>query len=896
MNDRERASGLLRSLRPGSAVAIVALAVFAACVLVGPELASGQAVYGSVFGTVTDSTGAVVPNATVTVTDVAKGTSETAQTNKSGEYRVDHLIPDTYSVTVEAANFQKSTVPGVIVYADTAPKVDVKLQVGSTTTTVQVTTAAPVLQTDRADVSTILNSRAVEDLPNLGRNFTAFELLTPGTTYIGWNVGQSTNPQESQQIEVNGQLPFATGYELDGTDNQEPIQGVEVINPNLDAVSEMKVTSQNYDAEFGKAVGGLVTAQTKSGTNVIHGSVFDFRRSDATQARDPFTQIGSNSIPSFLHNQFGGSVGGPIKKDKLFFFGDYQGLRERTGTTILATVPTALAHSSCTSGATCDLSDYLNPTLGGSAALQAYDPETNVGGTTGRTAFLNNMIPATRLSTPAVNLIQEMPSPNFNNGNIFDNYAASGSGGFNTDQFDVRVDDQISQNFHTFGRYTRFNSSLSGAPIFGGAGGPGCGLDNIAGNDTALDQNDAAGGDYALSPIWLTDFRFGWFLVYLNDQGPGYNQPLGTQLGVTGVNQGDINLTGGLPQFNIAVPSNGANNGATATYGTTTNEYVQTESQFQGVNNWTHVMGNHNVKFGADIRFALNHLVGVNNNNLLSGQFNFPGSVTASTGSQGLGFATFLLGDVNSFFRTVIQNTSAAQRQRRMFFYGQDQWRLTPTLTLNYGLRWELYFPESVAGKGQGGLLDLNTGNVRIAGYGGYGNNLNVNMEYTHLAPRVGIAWQAHPNTVVRAGYGRTYGMGWSGDTFGEVLTFSYPTAVVQNLVAPNQNYYNFALSQGPSAYDFTAIPANGNYPLPNGIQQPTRPLTMRVPTLDAWNLMIQQQLSSTASLQIGYIGSHGVHNMFDSSNQANPNQQTLAGFDCSGAPTGCNLPINPNT
>jgi len=900
MNDRERAGGLLRCLRPGSAVAIVALAVFAACVLVVPELASGQAVYGSVFGTVTDSTGAVVPNATVTVTDVAKGTSETAQTNESGEYRVDHLIPDTYSVTVEAANFQKSTVPGVIVYADTAPKVDVKLQVGSTTTTVQVTTAAPVLQTDRADVSTILNSRAVEDLPNLGRNFTAFELLTPGTTYIGWNVGQSTNPQQSQQIEVNGQLPFATGYELDGTDNQEPIQGVEVINPNLDAVSEMKVTSQNYDAEFGKAVGGLVTAQTKSGTNVIHGSVFDFRRSDATQARDPFTQIGSNSIPSFLHNQFGGSVGGPIKKDKLFFFGDYQGLRERTGTTILATVPTALAHSSCTSGATCDLSDYLNPTLGGSAALQAYDPETNVGGTTGRTAFLNNMIPATRLSTPAVNLIQEMPSPNFNNGNIFDNYAASGSGGFNTDQFDVRVDDQISQNFHTFGRYTRFNSSLSGAPIFGGAGGPGFGLDNIAGNDTALDQNVAAGGDYALSPKWLTDFRFGWFRVYLNDQGPGFNQPLGTQLGVTGVNQGDINLTGGLPQFNIAVPSNGANNGATATYGTTTNEYVQTESQFQGVNNWTHVMGNHNVKFGADIRFALNHLVGVNNNNLLSGQFNFPASVTAGAASSGLGYATFLLGDAGTFQRTEIANTNAAERQKRMFFYAQDQWRATQTITLSYGLRWELYFPESVAGKGQGGLLDLNSGNVRIAGFGNYGNNLNVAMQYTHLAPRLGVAWQARENTVVRAGYGRVYGMGWSGDTFGEVLTFSYPTAFVQDDTPPNVNYWAVQLNgaNGPTIAPFPTIPSDGNFPLPNNIQLPTRPLTMRIPTLDAWNLTIEQRLSGSATLQIGYIGSHGIHNMFDSSNQANVNQQTIAGFDCvaSGAPAGCVEPIDPAT
>jgi hypothetical protein len=880
--------------------------VIAAVTLIKVDQASAQAVYGSVYGTITDNTGAVVPGATVTVTDVSKGTSVSTQSNATGDYRVDHLIPDSYNVSAAATNFQASTVPNVIVYADTAPKVDLALQIGSVSTTVQVSGAPPALQTDRADVSTVLNPRAVETLPNLERNFTSFELLTPGTTYIGWSVGQSTNPQESEQIEVNGQLPFATGYELDGTDNQDPIQGVAVINPNLDAVSEMKVTSQNYDAEFGKAVGGLVTAQTKSGSNTLHGSVFDFRRSDATQARDPFTQIGPASIPSFLHNQFGGAIGGPIKKDKLFFFGDYQGLRERTGTTILTTVPTATAHTSCTTpGGVCDLSDYLNPALGGSSALQAWNPgNANPYPTSGvfvpptPTEYVGNMIPASDLSAPAVTLVSEMPMPNFGTGNIFDNYTASGSGGFNTDQFDVRVDDQISEKFHTFGRYTLFKSSLNGAPIFGAAGGEGFGLDNIAGTDTGLDQSIAAGGDYALSSKWLTDFRFGWFRIHLNDQGPGYNLPLGTNLGITGVNQAPISLNGGLPQFNVSVPSNGANGSSVVTYGTTTNAYLQTESQFQGVNNWTHVIGNHNVKFGADIRFALNHLIGVNNNNLLSGQFNFPASVTSGgAASGGLGLASFLLGDAGSFLRTEIANTNAAERQKRMFFYVQDQWRATHSVTLSYGLRWELYFPESVAGKGQGGLLNLNTGNVQIAGYGGYGNNMNVAMQYNHIAPRLGVAWQAKQNTVLRAGYGRVYGMGWSGDTFGEVLTFSYPTAFVQDDTPPNINYWSVQLNgaYGPALAAFPPIPSDGNFPLPNNIQLPTRPFTMRIPTLDAWNLTLEQRLTGSTTLQIGYVGSHGVHNMFDSSNQANVNQQTINGFDCT-APVDCTPPIDPST
>ncbi len=881
-----------------SAVTCWALAGLLSCGLfMSPQLI-GQAVYGSIFGTVTDTTGAAVPNATVTVTDVAKGTSVTIQSGPSGDYRAEHLIPDTYTVQVALQGFQTTKASNVVVYADTSPKVDLKLPIGTSNTTVEVTSAAPLLETDRADVSTVLNARAVEQLPNLNRNFTAFELLTPGTTYIGWSVGQSTNPQESEQIEVNGQLPFATGYQLDGTDNQDPIQGVAVINPNLDAVSEMKVTSQDYDAELGNAVAGVVTAQTKSGGNAFHGSAFEYRRSDAQQARDPFTQAVPNSltdrfIPSTLHNQFGGSVGGPIKQNKLFFFGDYQGLREKTGQTILTTVPTALAKTSCTSGGACNLGDYLNTGIGGGPQYQIYDPETsNKGAQPATTAFAGNVIPAGRLSAAAVNLLKSIPAPNNGTG-VINNFLASGSGGFNTNQFDVRGDDQISQKFHAFGKYTRFTSNLIGAPIFGGAGGPGFGSGQFAGTDTALDQSVAGGGDIAVSTKWATDFRFGWFRLNINEEGINYNQALGTQLGIPGVNQGDLSLSGGLPQFGIQVPQNGSNNSGSVLFGTTANTYLQTESQFQGVDNWTRTQGTHTIRFGLDMRYALNHLVGVNNNNLLPGNFQFNGSTTSSGNSQGLGLATFLLGDVSQFARTEIENTNAAERQRRFFYYGQDQWRATHTLTVNYGLRWELLFPEAVAGQGQGGLLDLNAGNVRIAGYGPYNNSLNVAMDYAHLAPRIGIAWQVLPNTVFRAGYGRAYGQGWSGDTFGEVLTFSYPTAIVQSINSANSTYYSFNLAQGPPGFTFPAIPPSGNYMLPDGIGLPTRPLTMRIPTLDAWNAMLQQQLGRDLSLQIGYVGSHGIHNMFDSSNQADPNQQTLAGFNCVLAPN-CVIPRNP--
>jgi hypothetical protein len=529
----------------------------------------------------------------------------------------------------------------------------------------------------------------------------------------------------------------------------------------------------------------------------------------------------------------------------------------------------------------------LNPTLGGSPQYQAYDPETNVNGFSGRTPFTNNIIPAARLSTPAINLMKLLPAPN-NGTAIFNNFVGFGSGGFNTDQFDVRVDDQISQKFHSFGRYTRFNSILSGAAIFGAAGGSGLGAGGFAGTNNSLHQSVAAGGDIAVSSKWATDFRFGWYRVAVSSEGPNYNTAAGTALGIGNINQGNLALTGGLPLFEVSVPSNGQNGGAVINYGTTTNPVVQQESQFQGVNNWTRTLGTHTVRFGADIRYELNHAVVVQNNNLLSGQFDFTNSTTTGPTGQGLGFATLALGDISNFYQGEYANLNAGERQRRWFFYGQDQWRATHTLTFNYGLRWEFLFPESVNGKGNGGLLDLQSGNVRIAGYGPWNNSLNVAMDYLHLAPRIGVAWQVMPNTVLRAGYGRTYGQGWSGDTFGDVLTYSYPTAVTQNITPPNSYYHDsFTLTQGPPTYTFPPIPSSGNYPLPNGISLSTRPLTMRIPTLDAWNLMVQQQFTRSLALQIGYVGSHGIHNMFDSSNQANINQQTLAGFNQTNPSTG---------
>src|SRR5205823_6200239 len=254
------------------AVSFSALLVVALLCSVSIPRASAQAVYGSILGTVTDPQGAAVVGAKVTVIDQNKGTKQETTTNESGNYSVTHLIPDIYSVKIEAQGFKSTEQKDIVVSVDNGSRVDLALQLGSTSEAVEVTAEAPQLKTDRSDVAITFDSKMVESIPLLNRNFTSLELASPGTQLLaGWNHASTENPQGSQQIFVNGQHFSGTGYELDGTDNQDPILGIIVINPNIDAITETKFALQNYDAEFGKAVAGIVTVQTKSGTNDFHG-------------------------------------------------------------------------------------------------------------------------------------------------------------------------------------------------------------------------------------------------------------------------------------------------------------------------------------------------------------------------------------------------------------------------------------------------------------------------------------------------------------------------------------------------------------------------------------------------------------------------------------------------
>jgi hypothetical protein len=892
-------------------VSLCVLAVLCLCFLLQANVALGQAVFGSVIGTVTDAQGAGVAGAQVTVTSTTKNTVYEATTNDSGNFSVTHLIPDTYRVHIEAGGFKSYDVASVEVSADQAANIDASMQVGAVTQTVEVTGDIPQMQTDRADVAVQFSQKYIEDLPVLNRNFTSFELLSPGTQKLpGFNHAATENPQGGGQIQVNGQHFSGTNFELDGTDNQDPILGIIVVNPNLDAIAETKIALQDYDAESGKSTSGIIRVQTKSGSNEFHGSGFYYYRNSDQQARDPFSNKPGVPLAPATWKQFGGSVGGPIIKDKLFFFGDYQGTKQIQGITNQYTVPTTEVVQTCNPATNagsdtpgyCNLNQYLDaygPVVGGVHSGQIYNPATGnpadgsgratfcgAGSTPGNCVGVGNLIPIGMISQNIGNLLALFPAPNQAGAAVNSvNYVSTGSGPFDQKSFDTRIDYSAPHNYQVFGRFSLDYFSLSGKGGLGTLGGEGFGPGALDGMSNVHNYSLALGFTKPIGAKWLTDLRFGYFKYNPQTSYSDANTNPMTTLGFPGLNMG-TSETGGLSGFFFTGNGNNGGNGSigNASPGTSFSfgdglntgrcncPLTESEQQFQVVNNWTRTQGNHTIKFGADIRYAEN--LRVPSDQSRTGLLSFDTGGTSNAGSNGLALATFILGDVTSFQRYVSQSTDAAERQKRWFFYGQDSWRVSPKFTMTYGLRWEIYFPETVNAKGNGGFANLTNGLINVAGFDGVGSNGNVANTYKALAPRLSFAYAFDPKTVVRVGYGRGFDIGVFGSNYGHVVTQNLPVLARQDLSDTNINpaYTNnrsaiFTLSQGPPVFNFApvlgAISPQGTLPI-DGIDGSTqggaRPLVQRLPTIDQWNATLQRQLTPTLNLTVSYIGNKGTH------------------------------------
>jgi outer membrane receptor protein involved in Fe transport len=925
----------------------LALASFACASLLLTVPASAQSVYGSIFGTVTDKTGAAIPGATIAVTDEAKGTVVTVISNASGDYTVSHLAPDIYDLKVSIKGFKSFETKGIQVEADTAPRIDPGLDVGGAETTVEVNAdSQPQLKTDRADVAATFDSQQVNDLPIEGQNFANLQLLLPGAQLLGWSHAADENPQASRQIQIDGQAFGGVAYELDGTDNQDPILGIIVVNPQLDAITDAKITTQNFDAELGKAVAAVQTVQTKSGSNTFHGSAYDFRTGNANLARDPYSQVGPGSIPPGLKNKFGLTVGGPLSKDKRFFFFGYEGQRQKSGVTNVNTLPSKLLTETCLGHETgpsgipgCDFSEYLANLPGGvdngpvSAfpAGQIYD---NRSGTP--VAYTGNVIPAAQVSQQWVNLLTLLEpytkaETGGDLGGLDSNSSGSGTGVFNSNMWVVRLDQTFSEKQTGFVRFTRWTDALGGPQMYGSAGGPGFGIGGYGGNSVSPDDSLAIGTDYVFSPKLIMDLRGGYLRYNIIDIKNDESVQEANALGMPGFNTAQA-ITSGSPGF---FPSTLAGGHTQPLYGDGLGiarcncPLTEREDQFQIVNNWTRVIGNHSVKVGADLRYGRNLRVPSDSDRTGVVSFdNNPTSdqlATASGDNQGgISFAAMALGDVTSLQRYVSSSTNAKEFQKREFFYAQDTWRTNTKLTLNLGVRWEGYFPESVNAPGNGALMNLSDGYLHVAGVGGIKSDMGwVLDKKKQFEPRLGATYQLTPKTVIRAGYGRSFDLGVFGSTFGHVVTQNLPVLANQSISASTTTGQAFCLGSspqnsatptspgcsyakdttasvqpvggGPLAYTPPVVPADGLLPNPgNLVNTKARPNPMQFPTLDAWNASVQHALTSSLTITAAYIGNKGTHTLSDGDgNNTNPNEAAI-NLPGSFSPTGQALHFDP--
>jgi hypothetical protein len=608
--------------------------------------------------------------------------------------------------------------------------------------------------------------------------------------------------------------------------------------------------------------------QTKSGTNEFHGSLFAFRQNDVLQARNPFSQarpdpITGKLIPDTLKNQFGGSIGGPILKNRAFFFGDYQGTRSKIGGSRLVTVPTALARTG-------NFSEYSN---------QIFDPQTGL-------PFAGNIIPQGRLSPQALNLLQLLPLPN--GPGTTNNYSAGGSEVFNSDTFDVRIDNTATERLNIFGRYSFADFEIIGPGIFGAGGGTQ--LVNLAGTSKVRNHSLALGWDWSLNNTTLLDMRFGFFKYKVNVLPIGFGTTPAEDAGIPGLNIDDFSSH--LGDFEVQ-GDGGFRFGSGLGVGRCNCPLDQDEKQYQVVSNLTKIWGDHTAKFGIDLRRAIN--LRVPSDEPRAGHPIFSPNRTSNAGAAGtgLGVATFLLGDVTSFSRYVSTATDAGERQWRHFYYGQDTWRATPKLTVAFGLRLDVINPQAASGPGKAGFPNLDTGEVLVAGVGdipldaGVKNKLN-------WAPRLGITYQLTEKSVIRAGYGRSYDIGVFGSLFGHTVTQNLPVLATQQLPGNNGFDAVFNLAQGPPPFTAffglnappnqggvpnASLPASGRFFLPDGVRPRVVNFEQRLPTVDAYNVTFQHQFSSDLSVEVAYVGNKGTHLFAGNNPDENVNQPTLVGF-----------------
>ncbi len=806
---------------------IISLVVIAALVSISAP-AGAQVLYGSLVGNVTDPTGAGVPNAVVKVTQTETNENREVRTNESGQYTLSTLPAGPYTVSITKEGFRGFAAQNIVVRLNTVVRVDATLQVGQVSERVEVTAPAAALQTDRADVHHDFTTQAMVDLPQPTRTYQGVIALMPGIAPPSASGGGTNNPGKSMQISANGTSRSGTAVRIDGVTDTNPwVQFFSTYVPSMEAIETVNVVTTSADAEQGLVNGAAINVQTKSGTNILHGSAYEYLVNSGVKAR-PYFLPSNQGMPKLIENDFGGSLGGKIIKDRWFYFVSYEGDLISQGNANTVTVPTT---------------DIRAGNMSGSSS-PIYDPNTGNLDGTGRTPFANNLIPSSRIDPIAQKLVALVPQPNLPG--LVANYYVATPVQNRLHRLDTKTDWNAASKLRITGRFGWQPYSIRQSTVFG---------DILAGPNNYYQHGNviatAVSATYIARPNLVLDGNWGVTRANQILEPPSVDKRLGAEfLGIPGTNLGDLPLAGGMPQFNIS--------GYTG-YGYSYPYLQYVDPIFQYTANASWVQGPHNVRFGFDL--SQQHM---NHKEVQPTSFSFNGGATALNASgapspnQYNSYADFLLGLPQSYQNSLQTTPWITLRTWQYSLYIRDQWQVNRKLTLSYGTRWEYYPVPSRADRGIE-LYDFATNKVLICGVANNAQNCGIKVSRRLFSPRIGIAYRPTETFVIRAGFA----------------------------LNPEQiNMYRDGIYSYPARYDFAqngltsyspvsplraGIPVqppvdigSGAVTLPPGtnfgFQGAILPKNFVRGYTESWNFTIQKDLGLGFVGQVGYVGTHTVH------------------------------------
>ncbi len=742
------------------------------CALASTVSAHAQILYGSLVGSVHDSSGFAMPSVKLVLKNTETGQTREGQSNASGAFSFPTLLPGPYELTLSREGFKTQREQGIVIVVNNVARLDAVLQVGQLTESVTIEASAATLQTDRAEVRAEVTSRELLNVPTPpGRNYQNLFVTIPGFSPPRNAHSVPANPSRALQFNVNGTSSSSNNTRIDGASSTNVwLPHIVAYVPALESIETVNVVTNSFDAEQGLAGGAAVNVQIKSGTNELHGSGFEYYNSNATKAKPFFLPSGQRN-PKYVFNQFGGTVGGPIVKNKLFYFGSYEATRDRRFASSLSSVPTVAMRQGDLSGA---------PT-----GRPVFDPATGTADGFDRQPFPNAVIPTARFSPAAARIAGLFPTPTA--AGTVNNYFAGSGYSFDRDTLDTKVNFIASERLSTYARVSIldyrtanpgfFGESLGGPPVAGGQ----------VGRATGNSYSTTFAATYVARPSLIIDAYFGWTRMQGDSRQPRLEEKVGLEVFRLPGTNGPRFFEGGMPQFQVSGFTN---------FGHPNNfmPYLNRDPQFQYVGNANWTKGRHQVRFGMD--FYQQHLnqtqpefVGApwgaaGGFGFASGQTSFrarPGGPAAPNASEYNSWASFMLGLTNNLGRLLMVPDSFTTRTNLYSAYIRDQWQVSQKLTLNFGVRWE-YFPFPTRADRGLEQYDFGQNKMLVCGVGVVPKDCGVEESKRRLAPRVGIAYRVNDDFVLRAGYGIT------NDPYnlGRPFRTNHPLLIPFNQTAPN--------------------------------------------------------------------------------------------------------------